>query len=139
MISRPVATAKTALIAEMVKPFLCALSTLDYDSSAGILVYTSNNSATDKIAEQIYGSAQDNPLTKNAIIICIYNVGTEGKVVNIRPEANEDQVSDNLSLIADQPVLNIASLVLVAYALSQICCFGVRDKCYISYNLSFGT
>ena len=128
--------AKTALIAEIVKPFLWALSTLDCDGGAGILVRASDNSIVDKIIEQMHSSAQDNFLTKDAIIIRMYNVEIERKVVNIRPEANEDQVSDNPSLIANQPVLSIAPLVLAAYASSQIRCFGVRNKRYIRHNIS---
>ena len=69
----------------------------------------------------------------------MYSVGTEEAVVNIKPKANEDQVSDNPSLIADQPVLSIAPLVLAAYASSQIRCFGVRDKRYIRHDMSLGT
>ena len=101
MISGPTATAKTGLIAEMVKLFLCALLILNYDGGTKILVCTPDNSAADEIAKQMHGSAHDNPLIKDAIIICIYSVKTEKKVVNIRLEANEDQVSNNFFLIAD--------------------------------------
>ena len=68
----------------------------------------------------------------------MYSIGTKEAVVNIRPEANEDQVSDNFFLIADQPVLSIASLVSAAYVSSQICRFGMRDKRYIRHNMSLG-
>ena len=118
LISKPTAIAKIALLARMVKPFLCVLLTLDCDSGAGILVCTLNNSAEDEIAEQMHGSTQDNFLTKDAIIICMYSIGTEGEVINIRAEVNEDQVSDNLSLIANQPILSVAPLVLATYASS---------------------
>ena len=87
----------------------------------------------------MHDSAQDNFLTKNAIVIRMYSVGTERKVVDIKPETNEDQVSNNLSLIADQPVLSIAPLILAAYALFHISRFGVRNKHYIRYNMSLGT
>ena len=138
LISGPTTTAKTELIPRMVKPFLCVLLTLDYNGGAGILVYIPNNFAADKIAELIHSSAKNNHLTKDAIILRMYRVGTEEVIVDIRPEANEDQMSDNSFLIADQPILSIAILVLVAYTSSQIRCFGVRNKRYIRHNMSLG-
>ena len=57
LISKPAATAKTELIARMMKLFLCALLILDCDGSAGILVCAPDNSAADKIVEQMHSSA----------------------------------------------------------------------------------
>ena len=69
----------------------------------------------------------------------MYSVGTEEKVFDIKPKANEDQVSDNPSLIVNQPVLSIVPLVLAAYTSSQIYCFDVKNKRYIKHNMSLGT
>ena len=69
----------------------------------------------------------------------MYSVGLEGEVVDIRLGANRDQMSNNPSLIANQPVLSIAPLVLVAYASFQIRCFGIRNKCYIRHDMNFDT
>ena len=49
--------AKTALIAEMMKPFLYALSTLDCDGGAGILMYALDNSVVNRRMKQMHGSA----------------------------------------------------------------------------------